>query len=161
MLRLGLGYGESGRDLLSRVAGLAARFPVVPVLHGGVGNQFLLHERCLSAAILRAVRGEFSPAHRVITLAHPDPVSLAELVRAVSAARGRTALIVRVHWRMPFLLLRAAEMLGLSLSFRSDSVRSFVYQDPQPDFTSMLENRIFTVPFVAGAATRSGTRSTH
>lgn len=147
VLRLGLVWGDSNGGVFGSLANLAGRLPVIPHIAGGVGVQFLLHEESLATAIARAVRGDFADERRVITLAHPTPVPLSELLRALAAARGRRALLVPVPWRAIYIALRVAERLHMPLKIRSDSLLGFVHQDDRPDFTPLIAHQIDMKPF--------------
>ena len=147
VLRLGLVCGTGARGVFGTLSALAAWCPVIPLIQGGSGVQFLLDEDSLSKAVLRAVRGDFAGERRALTLAHPEPTRLADLMRALAASHGRKPLLIRIPWRLPYIALRFTEWCGIRLPFRSDSLISFVYQDPEPDFAPLSDHRIEVAPF--------------
>ena len=151
VLRLGLVYGPGARGLFGALSALAARSPVIPLIRGGSGVQFLLDEVSLSEAVRRAVRGDFVDEHRPLTLAHPEPKRLVDLIRTLAFIHSRKPLLIGIPWRMPYLALRAIEWCGIRLPFRSDSLVSFVYQNPAPDFTPLSEHRIDMIPFASNS----------
>lgn len=82
-----------------------------------------------------------------MTLAHPDLKCMVELIKALAAGHGRIPPLIGIPWRMPYLVLRITEWCGIMLPFRSDSLISFVYQNPAPDFTPLSEYWIDVAPF--------------
>lgn len=159
VLRLGLVCADRKGGMFGTLAALASRFPVLPLIRGGSGVQFLLHERSLTESILRAIRGDFADGPRIVTLADPNPVRLADLMVSLGADAGRKVLLFSVPWWIPYVLLRCAEMLRLSLPMRSDSLVSFVYQNPKPDFAPLLEHDIDIVSPVSSYFLASKARS--
>ena len=149
VLRLGLVYGSGARGLFGALSALTAWSPVIPLIQGGSGVQFLLDEVSPSDAVLRAVRGDFVDKHRPLTLAHPESKRISDVIRALAAGRGRKPLLIRIPWRLPYLVSRLTEWCGIRLPFRSDSLVSFVYQNPAPDFTPLSEHPIDMVPFAS------------
>ena len=149
VLRLGLVYGTGARGLFGALSTLAARSPVIPLIQGGSGVQFLLDEGSLCKVVLRAVQGDFVDERRPLTLAHPEPKRMADLVRALAACHGRKPLLIRIPWRVPYIALRFTESCGIRLPFRSDSLISFVYQNPAPDFAPLSEHQIDMTPFAS------------
>lgn len=147
VLRLGLVYGQTARGVFGALMMLATRLPVIPSIWGGSGYQYLLHERSFSAAILRAVRGDFSAERRPLTLAHPVPIRLTELMRALAKSKGREVRVVSVPWFMPYASLRLAELARIPLALKSDSLISFVHQNPTPDFTPLFDYQLDMLPF--------------
>jgi len=149
VLRLGLVCGTGAKGLFGSLSALAARSPVIPLIQGGTGAQFLLNEGSLSKAVVRAVRGDFVGERRVLTLAHPEPAQLTDLIRSLAARHGRKPLLLRIPWRLLYIFLRFTEWCGIRLPFRSDSLIGFVYQNPAPDFTPLSEHQIEMEPFAS------------
>ena len=74
---------------------------------------------------------------------------MADLVRALAANHGRQPSLIRIPWRVPYVALHFTELRGIRLPFRSDSLISFVYQNPTPDFAPLSEHRIDMTPFAS------------
>jgi nucleoside-diphosphate-sugar epimerase len=136
VLRLGLVEGENG-GMLGNLRATVRRGRFVPVIGLGNAPQFLLPETKLAEAVRKAVRGEWARIRRPITIACPTPIRFRELLGRIAAEEGRRIVCVPIPWQVLFSGLRGAEAAGLKLPFRSDSVISFVYQDPEPDFETM------------------------
>jgi nucleoside-diphosphate-sugar epimerase len=147
VLRLGLVWGEGAGGMMGRLRAIVSKNRVVPVI-GGSKQQYLLHESSLAELIRRAVGGDFLDERRVITAADPDPISLSDLLRAPALSAGRNVVLIPVPWQLAYLGLRFAEVSGVQLGFRSDSLISFIYQNPTPDFTPLNDYPIHLVSFV-------------
>jgi hypothetical protein len=72
-----------------------------------------------------------------LTIAQPDGIAFRALLRYIASTQGRRLILIPVPWRVLYSGLKLAETAGLNLNFRSDSVISFVFQNPSPDFTAL------------------------
>lgn len=137
VLRLGLVYGGNERGVygsLKRVVDMA-RF--VPMIGDGSAPQYLLHEDTLADVVRRAVIGDFDGANEPLTIAQPDGIAFRALLGYIASDLGRHPILLPVPWRVLYLALRATETVGMKLNIRSDSVVSFVFQNPSPDFKAL------------------------
>jgi nucleoside-diphosphate-sugar epimerase len=137
VLRLGLvyGYGNGGLFGSLRSAVRGGRF--VPLIGRGTAPLYLLHEATLGEVARKAIRGAFNGATGPITIANPDGIPFRDLVRSIAEAEGRTVTLVPLPWPLLYAGVRTAEAMGLKLGVRSDSIISFVFQDPAPAFDRM------------------------
>jgi len=134
-VRLGFVCDDSGRGLSGSLKKLA-RLPVIPLPGGGKQNLFTIQAEDLAPAFLKILEhGDRDP----VNLAHPEPVSLASMMRTFARRQGTRAVFLPVPWRILWAPLRAAEGAGLELKFRSDSLVSLMNQDPAPDFRRLTE----------------------
>jgi nucleoside-diphosphate-sugar epimerase len=138
VIRPGLVYGARSGGAFGAMRNQIQKSSVVPLIGDGRAPQYLIDERTLAGVILRAVKGEFDEsAGEPITVAHPQPWPFRELLDRLAAESGRTVRLVPIPWQALYAGLRAAEMLGLRLKVRSDSILSFVYQNTNPDFSAL------------------------
>jgi nucleoside-diphosphate-sugar epimerase len=158
VLRLGLVYGNSEGGMFGSLSKIAARFSVIPLVSGGPGCQFLLHEHSLAEAIVRAIRGDFDHERRPLTLAHPEPVRLKDLMAMLATRGGRKVVFVPVSWRLIYFALRQLEQVHLNAGFSSDSLVSFVFQNPTPDFAPLTDYTITMVSFSGARKTPAAQR---
>jgi nucleoside-diphosphate-sugar epimerase len=138
VLRLGLVMGDGGMFGSLRASVATARF--VPMIGSGKAPQYLLPAATLAAAVQAALRGDFDAAPGPITLANPTPVPFRDMVQRLAREAGRQVTLLPVPWPLLYAALRTAEACGLNPGFKSDSIISFIYQDPAPDFT--LQSRL-------------------
>jgi hypothetical protein len=66
-----------------------------------------------------------------ISVAHPTPVVLPDLMRRFAAQEGRRCVLVPVPWQAVYYLLRIAEFARVRLPFRADSVLGLVRTAPR------------------------------
>jgi nucleoside-diphosphate-sugar epimerase len=133
VLRLGLVMGAGG--MFGALRQTVAKGKFVPMIGTGDAPQFLLPEATLVEAVQLALAGRFDAEHQPITLANPTPIAFKTMVKRLAGAEGREITPVPVPWPLLYGALRTAEALGVKLGFKSDSIISFIYQNPQPDFS--------------------------
>jgi nucleoside-diphosphate-sugar epimerase len=157
VLRPGLVYGPPAGAPPGSVSGgvfgsiqqQVRKSRVVPMIGDGRTPQYLLEGEALARTVARAVRGEFDAATGLpITLAHPQPWPFRNLVKSIAAAEGRPVTLVPVPWRLLYSGARLAELAGINLPFRSDSILSFVYSNPAPDFSALERLQIDLPPYI-------------
>ena len=141
VIRPGLVWGSRPGGMFGSLRQQVSKGGVVPVIGDGRFPQYLVHEDDLAEAVVRAVKGEFGA--RVLTVANPRVWMLRDLILRMAAEEGKTVRLVGIPWRLIYSGLRGAEMMGLKLGFRSDSVVSLVYQDPKPGFSREVGVREF------------------
>jgi len=151
VLRLGLVCGAEGRGMFGKLRKIARSLPIIPLIGDGSALQYLLREDVLGALARRAAHGDLVGEHAPITLASPTPIPFRDLLARL-AGPERRPLFLPIPWRAIYLALRVAEAIGAKLNFRSDSVLSFIYQDPRPDFSHLerlgLPAPLFDVQFM-------------
>jgi nucleoside-diphosphate-sugar epimerase len=127
-VRPGVVHGEDAGGMAAALRKLTA-LPVVPVITGGRGL-YTVHEHDLMEAIV-ALAETATLAPQTVSVAHPTPVLLRELLAAFATQDGRRCRLVPVPWRMVYGLLRAAEFARLPLPFRADSLLALVRTTPR------------------------------
>jgi nucleoside-diphosphate-sugar epimerase len=146
ILRPGLVYGPSPGGVFGSIRRQVRSSRFIPLIGNGAAAQYLVPEETLADLVSDAALGGFEPlVGQPITLANPHPWPFRDLIRGIARAEGRTVTLVPIPWRLLYAGLRAAELLGRRLAFRSDSVISFVYQNPAPDFFALDRLRL-TIP---------------
>lgn len=132
VLRLGLVMGAGG--MFGSLRTTVAKGKIVPMIGSGKAPQYLLPEATLVEAVQAALVGRFDAEHAPITLANPTPVPFRDMVQRLALEAGKKVVLVPVPWQLLYAAFRTAEGLGLGLGFKSDSIVSFIYQNPAPDF---------------------------
>ncbi|HUI13703.1 MAG TPA: NAD-dependent epimerase/dehydratase family protein [Xanthobacteraceae bacterium] len=134
VVRPGVIYSEDNGGLAAQVQATARKFALVPMIGNGRYPFYTCHLDDLATLIAHLARTQDWP-RGVITAANSSPVTLRRLVESVKP----TPRIVPVPWRLLAGGLRLAEIFGLRLAFRADSVVSLVHGNKAPDFT-LLQN---------------------
>jgi nucleoside-diphosphate-sugar epimerase len=130
VLRLGLVTGPGTRGLYRRLANLARRSPLIPIVGGGAPVQ-PIHLDDLCRAILRCARQSSVLRGRVLHLGWPNGISLARFLGALAEARsGRRKPILTVPLAPVALLVRLAETLGVRLPITSENLQGVSHVEP-------------------------------
>jgi nucleoside-diphosphate-sugar epimerase len=136
VLRPGLIFNASPGAMFGRLVAQVARARVVPLLGNGSQVQYLVHLDDVCEAVRRFVAHELPVPDEPLVLADPRPWPLRELLVTLAQRHGRRPRFVSVPPRLVWMALRAAEQIGLRLTFRSDSIVSLLNQNPAPDFVA-------------------------
>lgn len=102
--------------------------PIVPVIAGGAGVYTVWEEDLMEAIALLASATTLEPG--TISLAHPNKVTLADLLSTFAAQENRRCRFVPVPWQLVYWLLRSGELMRLHLPFRADSLLGLVHTAP-------------------------------
>jgi nucleoside-diphosphate-sugar epimerase len=127
-IRLGLVYGGANDGMIGSLA-KAVRRPVVPLACAG-SHQFTVHVDDMTAGILKLTETAVAVGEPV-GLAHPVPVRFERLLRHLAKNAGREPVFVRLPWRPVYWAMRAAEVLGVELSLRADSLLGLACAAPR------------------------------
>ena len=155
VVRPGLVYGPQWGGMAGTLRRLAA-LPVVPDF-GPTARQFTVAEHDFAAAMVALARAKDVPAVPV-GIAHPDAVPFTELLAAFAASIGRPRpRFVPTPPRAVYGLLRAAELLPVTLPVRADSLLGLVRPAPDVPHPDVLDRLgVALQPFgLAGAPGRS------
>jgi nucleoside-diphosphate-sugar epimerase len=112
----------------------SAAAKVVPLMDGGAHPQYLIHEQDLFELVRRFCDGEIQNPGKPVVAAAPRSWTMRDLVAELARRQGRQPRFLPVPWQPVWAGLRLAELAHLPVPYRSDSVVSLVYQDPEPDF---------------------------
>jgi uncharacterized protein YbjT (DUF2867 family) len=122
--------------MFGKLAAKMRKSAVVPLVGSGSQIQFLVHNEDLCAFIEKFASGGVDTAPRILTAAHERPWPFKELIREIARSEGKKPTFIPLPWRAIWLALKSAELCGLKLNFRSDSLVSLMYQNPAPDFSA-------------------------
>jgi nucleoside-diphosphate-sugar epimerase len=134
-LRPGLVFGVRAGGLFGALVGALAGRALAPV-PAATERMFVTHDERLCELVARLATGELAPT-RTLFAAHETPTSLGAIASEVGAGTGGRLRVVPLAPRPLYAALRAAEMAGLSLPFRSDSLRSLMSPIPLDEIASL------------------------
>ena len=100
----------------------------------GAFPQYLAHDGDLSRLLLAVATGQIHFTPRALSSAYSKPILFRDLVQAIARNQGRRIAFVPVPWRLIHAAMTGAEMSGLRLSFRADSLVGLVFANPAPNF---------------------------
>jgi len=146
-IRPGLVYGDRPGGMFGKLQAQIRRTKIIPLIGDGSQLQYLVHEEDLSAFAETFAAGKLVTTGRLFSAAHPQPWPFKELLLAIARGLGKKISFLPLPWRLIWLGLKTAEACGLRLNFRSDSLVSLMYQNPQPDFSANATAGLICRPF--------------
>lgn len=146
-VRPGLVYGSGPGGMFGKLVAQVRRSSVIPMIDDGSQIQFLVHHEDLSAFIEKLAAGNIHPGPRLLTAAHERPWPFKELLQEVARRLNKQVRFVPLPWQLIWAGLKSAELCGLRLNFRSDSLISLINQNPHPDFTPNRDAGLNCRPF--------------
>ena len=135
VIRPGLVYGSGPGGMFGKLTAQVRKSSVIPLIGDGSQIQFLVHHEDLAAFIEAYATGKVPGAPAVLTAANPQPWPFRQLLLEIARRLGKTVKFIPLPWRLVWLGLKSAEVCGLRLNFRSDSLVSLMHQNPTPDFS--------------------------
>jgi nucleoside-diphosphate-sugar epimerase len=139
VVRPGLVYGSGPGGMFGKLSAQIKNSSIIPMIGSGSQIQFLVHEDDLCSFIERYASGAANVHPRVLTAAHEQPWPFKQLLLEIAKALDRNPKFIPLPWRFVWLGLKSAELCGVRLNFRSDSLVSLMYQNASPDFSVNAE----------------------
>ena len=149
VVRPGLVYGCGAGGMFGKLVAQIRNLSLIPLIGDGSQNQFLVHNEDLSAFIEKYAAGGIQVTPRILTVAHAQPWPFKKLLQEIAAVLGKRVRFTPLPWRLLWIGLKSAELFGLRLEFRSDSLISLMYQNPKPDFSENSKVGLICRPFEA------------
>lgn len=151
VVRPGLVYGSGPGGMFGKLAEQVRKSSVIPMIGSGSQIQFLVHNEDLCGFIERYAKGEIGaaqlPASRTLTAANEQPWPFKKLLQEIARGLNKEPKFIPMPWRFIWLGIKSAELAGLRLNFRSDSLISLMYQNPSPDFSPNANAGLVCRPF--------------
>lgn len=151
LLRPGLIYGDQSGGMFGRLVAQVRGGRFQPLIGGGRQILNLIHEQDITDFIRRHAASEVNTPTQPLTAAHEQGWKFRAILEAIAAALGRRINFVPLPWRFVWAGLKCAELAGLRLGFRSDSLVSLMNQDPRPDFSANVSCGLICRPFDAAS----------
>ena len=146
VIRPGLVYGSDPGGMFGKLVAQIRNSSMVPLV-GGAQRQFLVHEEDLCAFVERFALGQIDSRPKILTAANEQPLLFGQLLLEIARALGKNPKFIPLPWRAVWLGLKSAELCGLEMNFRSDSLVSMMYPNPRPDFSASREAGLVCRPF--------------
>ena len=147
VLRPGLVYGDGSGGMFGKLAAQIRNSSVIPMIGDGSQIQFLVHNEDLCAFIEKFAAGKIEVAPQILTAANEQPWPFKKLLLEIARGLRRKPKFIPLPWRLVWLGLKSAEVCGLKLNFRSDSLVSLMNQNPAPDFSANSKVGLACRPF--------------
>jgi nucleoside-diphosphate-sugar epimerase len=147
VIRPGLVYGNDSGGMFGKLTAQIQNSSVMPMIGDGSQIQFFVHNEDLCAFIEKNTAGKIAIAPQILTAANEQPWPFKKLLLEIARALDKKPKFIPLPWRLVWAGLKTAEMCGLKLSFRSDSLVSLMYQNPSPDFSANAGAGLICRPF--------------
>ena len=146
VLRPGLVFGagagrSSNGGLFGDLVASLSRHPVVPLIGGGWQRLFVTHDEHLCELVGAIVGGRVEPEGPVFA-AHEVPTTLRAIAVEIARACGRSLTVVPLPRALAYLGLRSAEMAGVPMPFRSDSLLSLAKTIPLDQVSALARSPV-------------------
>jgi nucleoside-diphosphate-sugar epimerase len=146
-IRPGLVHGNDPGGMVGKLVAQIRKSSVIPLAGGGSQMQYLVHDEDLCAFIEKYAAGNIGLAPRILTAAYEQPLAFKQLLSEIARALGKNPKFIPVPWRFVWAGLKSAEICGLKLNFRSDSLVGLMYPNSRPDFSANAEAGLICRPF--------------
>ena len=123
VLRPGLVFGVGAGGLFGAMVGALSRRALVPMIGGGSQRLFVTHDEHLSELVAALLTGRADAAGPIFA-AHEAPTTLRAIAEQIARAGEHRLVVISLPPALVALGLRSAEIAGIRLPFRSDSLRS-------------------------------------
>jgi len=147
VVRPGLIWGDPPGAMFGKLLDQVQRAKFLPLINGGRQVQYLVHCQDLCDFICGCAEGQIIPPAQPVTLAHEQPWTFRQILVEIARAKHKSLSFVPVPWRLVWSVLKFAEVCRVPISFRSDSLVSLMYQNPDPSFTEQRQLRFSPRPF--------------
>jgi nucleoside-diphosphate-sugar epimerase len=142
VIRPGLIWGDEQGGIMGAMQTMVSRIHFIPYPTGGQNNiQYLVHRADVADAVVWVAEHADS-TNQIISVAHPHPWRMPEILANLSKHTGIRNRFIPVHWALLFIPLRALELLGFRLHLRSDSLWGMVHGTPLHDLGPLPSGKV-------------------
>ncbi len=147
VIRPGLVYGDDSGGMFGKLNAQVRSTSVIPLISDGSQIQFLVHNEDLCAFAEKFASGKTELNPQILTVANVQPWPFKKLLLEIARGQNKKVRFIPLPWRLVWLGIKSAEICGLKLSFRSDSLVSLMHQNPAPDFSENSKAGLICRPF--------------
>jgi nucleoside-diphosphate-sugar epimerase len=147
VIRPGLVYSDNPGGMFGRLVGQVRASRFIPTIWGGTQVQYLVHDQDLGSLVQACLDGRLPKRVQPLTNAHEQGWEQKEILSQIAEALGKRVTLIPVPWQCVWLALKSLELAGVRTNFRSDSLISMVYQNPNPTLTALKPLGIECRPF--------------
>ena len=135
VIRPGLVYGSGPGGMFGKLVTQVRKASIIPLIGDGSMIQFLVHHEDLCAFMGKFAAEQIKLTPPILTAANEKPWPFKQLLLEIARGLKKNVTFIPLPWRLVWLGLKSAEVCGLKLNFRSDSLVSLMHQNPAPDFS--------------------------
>jgi nucleoside-diphosphate-sugar epimerase len=149
VIRPGLVFGNDSGGMFGKLVAQLRRSSLIPLIGDGSQIQFLVHNEDLSTLIENWASGEIKISSGMFTAANERPWVFKQLLLEIAHGQNKKIKFIPLPWRLVWAGLKTAEICGVRLNFRSDSLISLMNQNAAPDFSPNAAAGLVCRPFQA------------
>ena len=140
-VRPGLLWSDESRGMFGKLTRAAGTLPILPLVDGGEQKLALSQAEDLAVGVVDYCQGSAESPREAQITAYPELLTFRKILEGLAKQAGRNPQFISVPGWAPLAGLRGAELLQISLPFKSDSLVSLLHQDPSPMFSKMISFR--------------------
>lgn len=142
VIRPGLVYGQNPGGMFGALDKATSLLPIIPIIGNGNNPMFLIHIEDLCKLVYKLTSEEVKDTSNPLIAAHKKSKSFKDILNIMLSSKNKKAIFIPIPYNLVFVMLKAAEYLGMKIRFRSDSLISMVNYNPNPDFNSEILNNV-------------------
>ncbi len=136
IIRPGLVYGDTPGGMVGTLGRVVERLRLIPIV-GGSEVMYLCHEDDLAELVHQAILGKADGLQQPITAASGSGVRFKDILKILAERKGKRPIFMSLPWQLVWFGLKSAELCGISLGFKSDSLVSLMNPNPAADFSGV------------------------
>ena len=140
-VRPGLLWSDESRGMFGKLARAAGTLPFLPLVDGGEQKLALSQAEDLSVGVVNYCQGSAEAPLEAQLTAYPELLTFRTILERLAEETGRNPRFFSIPGWALLAGLKGAELLKISLPFKSDSLVSLLHQDPSPIFSKMISFR--------------------
>lgn len=137
IIRPGTVWGDPLTGILGAVDRLIGRLPVIPLIGSGRQPLYCIYIADLCEVVAGCLSSAQTLPAQPICAAYPKAIPFREIIYFLARRKKCRVRLLPLPSVLIWSLLRWAELCGLPLGLRSDSVTSLNHLNPSPDFAAM------------------------
>jgi len=141
VVRPGLVFGAGAGGLFGAMVRALSTRALTPMIGGGSQRLFVAHDEHLSELVAALISGRAETAGPIFA-AHEVPTTLRAIAEQIARSGGHRLVVIPLPPALVALGLRSAEIAGIPLPFRSDSLRSLSHPIGLDQVSSLARSQI-------------------
>jgi nucleoside-diphosphate-sugar epimerase len=140
-VRPGLLWSDESKGMFGKLTRAAGNLPFLPLVDGGEQKLALSQSEDLAVGVVDYCQGSAESPREAQITAYPELLTFRKILERLAEQAGRNPRFFSVPGWALLAGLKGAELLKISLPFKSDSLVSLLHQDPSPMFSKMISFR--------------------
>jgi nucleoside-diphosphate-sugar epimerase len=140
IIRPGLIWGDQTNGGLYKKLNNISKLPfLIPVIFSKKQYLYLLHEDDLIKFIKKQIKNKKNN-FSINTIANSNALKLKEIINICQIKNGNKAFLIPIPWQIIWIMIKMAELLKISVPFKSDGLISLLKSNPNPVFSKFAKH---------------------